>query len=291
MAPKMASIFDFAKKKPVEKKRKLENEDVPTSPKPSKVAKIDIENVPTSPKPSKVAKIDDDLTGFVGELVRSVTCPVWGGLLKKDFHSELFQKICHTLEADYAKGRQVFPPRSQIFAAFNHARWDDLKVVIIGQDPYHGVGQAHGLCFSVNHGIKPPPSLVNMYTELEADIPGFKRPMHGNLEAWARQGVLLLNASLTVLAHEANSHAKIGWQTFTDNVIKLINQKHDGVVFLLWGGFAHKKGKLVDKRKHRVLEAAHPSPLSVTKWRGCKAFSKCNAALVELGKTPIDWKN
>ena len=149
-----------------------------------------------------------------------------------------------------------------------------VRVVIIGQDPYHGASQAHGLCFSVSRGVAVPPSLRNIYTELEADVPGFKRPSHGNLESWARRGVLLLNATLTVRSGEANSHEKYGWQTFTDSVIHVLNARATPIVFILWGGFAQKKGKMINRNRHHVIEAAHPSPLSVTKFRGCKVFSK-----------------
>eukprot|EP00667_Euglena_gracilis_P015227 EG_transcript_15829 len=247
---------------------------------------------PSAPATSSSAPASPEGAGTLQkELTASIVDPKWQAVLAKQLQSTTFQKICQKLEQDTAAGETIFPPRDRIFAAFNYAKWDDLKVVIIGQDPYHDDGQAHGLCFSVNVGVAVPPSLKNMYTELESDIPGYKRPSHGNLEAWAAQGVLLLNASLTVIAHKANSHSGIGWQEFTDNVIKVISEQHSGLVFLLWGGFAQKKGKLVDKKKHRVLEAAHPSPLSANKWKGCKAFSKCNAALKELGKAPINWQN
>ena len=210
-----------------------------------------------------------------------------------EFNKEYFHKICEKLENDRFEGLQVFPPRDKIFAAFNHSTWDNLKVVIIGQDPYHKQGQAHGLSFSVNFGIAVPPSLRNIYTELENDVQGFRRPSHGNLEAWASQGVLLLNASLTVIEGKPNSHQDIGWKLFTDSVIRVINKEHDGVVFLLWGAFAKKKGQLVDRTKHRVFEAAHPSPMAANRggWFGCQAFSKCNTALMELGKLPVNWQN
>jgi uracil-DNA glycosylase len=161
--------------------------------------------------------------------------------------------------------------------------------VLLGQDPYHDDGQAHGLCFSVQGTVKPPPSLVNMFKELTTDIPGFKMPKHGNLVSWARQGVLLLNASLTVEAHKANSHSKCGWLAFTDDVLKMISASHPSrLVFLLWGGFAKKKASLIDGKKHVVIECAHPSPLSATHWFGCKTFSKCNKALEQLGKQTIE---
>ena len=185
--------------------------------------------------------------------------------------------------------KTVYPPPESVFATFNLTPLRDVRVVILGQDPYHGAHQAHGLAFSVCRGVAVPPSLKNIYTELEQDVPGFKRPAHGNLEAWARRGVLLLNASLTVRAHEANSHEKWGWQTFTDAVVRTLNQRSEPLVFILWGGFAQKKGKMINRSKHHVIEAAHPSPLSVTKFRGCKCFSKANQALVKRGMDEVDW--
>jgi uracil-DNA glycosylase len=182
----------------------------------------------------------------------------------------------------------VYPPGSLIFNAFNLTPFDKLKVVIIGQDPYHGAGQAHGLCFSVPQGIKQPPSLLNIFKELKSDL-GIEPPSHGNLEKWAKQGVLLLNASLTVNEGEANSHAQCGWQTFTDAVIKKISDEKSGVVFLLWGNFARAKKSLIDTSKHFVLEAAHPSPLSGGAFFGSRHFSKTNELLKQQGKEPIDW--
>lgn len=185
----------------------------------------------------------------------------------------------------------VFPPPELTFACLNMVPLADVRVVILGQDPYHDVGQAHGLCFSVQQGVATPRSLKNMYKELASDIPGFTPPAHGNLEAWAKQGVLLLNATLTVRAHSANSHAKFGWQLFTDAVVKLVNDHAEDVVFILWGGFAQKKGKsIISRSRHHVLEAAHPSPLSVSNFLGCKVFSKTNAFLKEKGKAPIEWE-
>ena len=161
--------------------------------------------------------------------------------------------------------------------------------MILGQDPYHDVGQAHGLCFSVAPGVRTPPSLVNIYKELATDVPKFKKPKHGCLISWARQGVLLLNATLTVDAHDANSHKDIGWQTFTDAIVQLVNRHCEHVVFILWGGFAQKKCAGINESKHRVLKAAHPSPLSAKKFYGCKVFSKANAFLKSVGKPEIDW--
>lgn len=216
--------------------------------------------------------------------------PEWKEALAEEFQNPSFAEIAAFVASERAAGT-VHPPAEQVFSAFNSAPLSKVKVVILGQDPYHEPGQAHGMCFSVLHGVRPPPSLKNMYKELEQDIPGFKTPDHGYLMQWAKQGVLLLNASLTVREghKEANSHSRCGWQKFTDEVIRILNVRSEGVVFLLWGGFAQKKGKIIDTTRHRVIESAHPSPLSVTKWRGCKTFSKCNAELSSLGRGEIDW--
>jgi uracil-DNA glycosylase len=226
----------------------------------------------------------------VATLTQSLRDAAWKEALKDEFAKPYFASIAEFVASERSKGT-VHPPAENVFEAFNVASLDDVKVVILGQDPYHEPGQAHGLCFSVPHGIKPPPSLKNMYKELVTDISGFKAPEHGNLMQWAKQGVLLLNATLTVReGHtEANSHSKCGWQQFTDAVIRVLNEHTENVVFLLWGGFAQKKGQIIDKSRHRVLESAHPSPLSFKKWQGCKAFSKCNEALRELGYTEVDW--
>lgn len=220
-------------------------------------------------------------------LAETISDPTWKAIASTTLAR--IPSIETTLAAETAAGKQIFPPLKMVFSAFNETPWDKVKVVVIGQDPYHDDGQAHGMCFSVLAGVKPPPSLKNMYKELTTDIPGFKEPNHGYLLSWAHQGVLLLNATLTVEAHKPNSHAKIGWLQFTDAVIAELSEKHSALVFLLWGGFAQKKGKKIDRQKHKVIECAHPSPLSVTQWMGCKTFSKCNEALVALGKTPIDW--
>ncbi|MGQ0829837.1 MAG: uracil-DNA glycosylase [Bacteroidota bacterium] len=183
----------------------------------------------------------------------------------------------------------VFPPGKQIFAAFDHTPFENTKVVIIGQDPYHGPGQANGLCFSVSPGIAKPPSLANIFKELEVDL-GIPIPQSGDLEPWADQGVLLLNATLTVRANQAGSHQKKGWEQFTDSVIRTISEQKKGVVFLLWGRFAHTKEELIDKNKHFILKAAHPSPLARGAFFGCKHFSKTNEILKQQGLTPIDWR-
>jgi uracil-DNA glycosylase len=184
---------------------------------------------------------------------------------------------------------EVFPPEDEVFTALQLTPLDQVKVVILGQDPYHDNGQAHGLSFSVKRGVRQPPSLVNIFKELKSDL-GIAPPKHGCLEQWARQGVLLLNAVLTVRAHEPNSHKDRGWEVFTDAVIRAVSKTQPHVVFILWGAYAQKKGKLIDARKHTVINSAHPSPLSVKKFLGSKPFSQANAALEAHGQAPIDWK-
>ena len=212
----------------------------------------------------------------------------WKTVLAAEFDKPYFPLIKKFILEQKAKGKKVYPPGPLVFNAFNLTPFHSLKVVILGQDPYHGEGQAHGLCFSVPQGIKPPPSLVNIFKEIKTDV-GIAPPNHGNLEKWARQGVLLLNASLTVNAGEANSHAACGWHTFTDAVIKKISDEKQGIVFLLWGNFAKAKKNLIDTSKHFVLEAAHPSPLSGGAFFGCRHFSTTNEILAKQGKEPIDW--
>lgn len=190
-----------------------------------------------------------------------------------------------------AMGKVVYPPDADIFNAFKLTSPDNLKVVIIGQDPYHGENQAHGLCFSVLKGNKIPPSLRNIYKELIADIPDFEAPAHGDLSSWAEQGVLLLNTVLTVEHSQAHSHKKVGWEMFTDSVISTINTEFENVIFLLWGAPAQKKAKLIDGQRHFILEAVHPSPLSAHRgFFGCKHFSKTNEILTSIGKEEIDWQ-
>ena len=212
----------------------------------------------------------------------------WKEQLAEEFDKDYFQNIILFLKTEKQAGKVIYPPGPLIFNAFNTTPFTEVKVVIIGQDPYHGDGQAMGLSFSVPDGVKPPPSLVNIYKELKTDL-NIPTPSHGNLTSWAKQGVLLLNAALTVGANDANSHSKCGWHTFTDAVIKKISDKREGVVFILWGNFARQKKELIDTDKHFVLESAHPSPFSVTKFLGNQHFSKTNKILEEQGKTPIDW--
>ncbi|XP_076093395.1 uracil-DNA glycosylase-like isoform X2 [Mytilus galloprovincialis] len=216
----------------------------------------------------------------------------WASALKDEFQKDYFKDLEVLLQKDYKKGVQVFPPKDLIFNAFNKTPLDQVKVVILGQDPYHDDGQAMGMSFSVPDGMRLPPSLKNIYKELVNDqnIKNFNvEPATGCLEKWAERGVLLINATLTVEAHKPNSHAKYGWQTFTDDVIRIISSKCSGVVFVLWGNFAHKKEKLIDSSRHSVIKTAHPSPLSFSKWLGCKCFSNVNAQLKKWNKEEINW--
>lgn len=212
----------------------------------------------------------------------------WKEKLSGEFDKEYFAGLVKFLHAEKAAGKTIYPPGGLIFNAFALTPFDKVKVVILGQDPYHGPNQAHGLSFSVPDNITPPPSLKNIYKEIENDL-GIKLNKNGNLENWARQGVFLLNAVLTVRAGEPTSHSRIGWTEFTDAVIKCISDNTQGVVFMLWGNFARSKKDLIDSSKHYILEAAHPSPLARGAFFGCRHFSKCNAILGRLGKTPIDW--
>jgi len=215
----------------------------------------------------------------------------WKQELKQEFTKAYFQQIVAFLKTEKIQGKIIYPPGSLIFNAFTQTPFHQVKVVIIGQDPYHGQGQAHGLCFSVQDGIQPPPSLINIYKEIQSDL-GIGMPArHGNLIKWAQQGVLLLNAFLTVRANEPASHSKIGWEEFTNTVIQKISDEKKGVVFLLWGKFAQEKQSLIDETKHHVLKAAHPSPFSADKgFFGCKHFSKTNELLLSEGSDPVDWK-
>ena len=212
----------------------------------------------------------------------------WLEALAEEFKQPYFAAIKQFLLDEKKRGATVFPPGPQIFNAFNRTPFDKVKVVILGQDPYHNVGQAHGLCFSVPDGIKVPPSLVNVFKEINRDL-GIEIPKTGNLEKWADQGVFLLNAMLTVEAHKAASHQKIGWQTFTNAVIRQLSKQREGVIFMLWGNFAKKKATLIDQDKHHVLMSGHPSPLSVRYFRECGHFSKANELLQAQGLEPIDW--
>ncbi len=214
----------------------------------------------------------------------------WKAVLKDEFTKDYFLQIVTFIKTEKATGKIIYPPGSLLFNAFDKTPFDKVKVVLLGQDPYHNPGQAHGLSFSVPKGITKPPSLINIFKELQSDL-GIKISVDGNLEKWAMQGVLLLNASLTVRKNEPGSHSKIGWIEFTDAIIKKISAEKKGVVFLLWGKFAQDKQPLIDETKHHVLKAAHPSPFSADKgFFGCKHFSKANEFLMQEGLQPIDWK-
>lgn len=213
----------------------------------------------------------------------------WKQVLASEFEKSYFSQLIQFVKSEYQK-HTCYPPGNQLFSAFDHTPFNDVKVVILGQDPYHGPKQANGLCFSVADGVAIPPSLQNMFKELETDL-GKPVPTSGNLERWADQGVLLLNATLTVRAHEAGSHQKKGWEQFTDAVISKISKEREGIVFLLWGGYAKKKGARIDTSKHLVLTSGHPSPLSANRgyWFGNNHFSKTNDYLKKHHKEPINW--
>ena len=212
----------------------------------------------------------------------------WKAVLADELKKPYFQELKEFVTEERAK-HKVFPPESDVFNAFTLTPYERVKVLLLGQDPYHDDGQAHGLCFSVKPGVKRPPSLVNILKELHNDL-ACKIPNNGYLTPWAEQGVMLLNAVLTVRAHKPNSHKDKGWETFTDAVIRALNARRRPVVFLLWGAYAQKKIKLIDTERHRIVTAAHPSPLSAKKFFGSKPFSAVNHALEELGETPIDWQ-
>ena len=214
--------------------------------------------------------------------------PSWFEVLKEEFDKPYFEKLVNFIKAEYST-KTIYPHGKNIFRAFELCPFDKVKVVIIGQDPYHGPGQANGLCFSVNDGVPLPPSLQNIYKEIEADL-HMEMPSTGNLDNWSRQGVLLLNATLTVRANQAGSHQRQGWEEFTDDVIKTISDRKENIVFLLWGKYAQEKGMIIDISKHHILKAPHPSPLSAhAGFFGCKHFSKTNQYLESIGKDPINW--
>ncbi len=215
----------------------------------------------------------------------------WDDIINAEKKQSYFQQTLSFVEQERTAGKIIYPPQQDVFNAFQYTPFDQVKVVVLGQDPYHGPNQAHGLCFSVLPGIKTPPSLVNIYKELAQDIPNFDVPNHGYLKSWAEQGVLLLNTVLTVEQGKANSHAKSGWETFTSHIIDALNQNGEDIVFLLWGAHAQKKGKMIDREKHHVLSGPHPSPLSAHRgFFGCRHFSMTNEILVASGRKPIDWQ-
>ncbi|MES2963131.1 MAG: uracil-DNA glycosylase [Bdellovibrionota bacterium] len=231
----------------------------------------------------KTAKLDHAVLDV--KLVAS-----WKRELIEEFSAPYMQELRAFLKAEIEASRTIYPKPSEWFAAFDHTPFEKVKVVILGQDPYHGPGQAHGLCFSVKPGVTPPPSLVNIYKELESDL-GLGRPDHGFLESWADQGVLLLNSVLTVRDGQAASHQGRGWEKFTDKAIHLLNEKRENLVFVLWGAYAQKKAQFVDRTRHLVLAGPHPSPLSAHRgFLGSRPFSKINKYLEKSGLEPIDWK-
>jgi uracil-DNA glycosylase len=212
----------------------------------------------------------------------------WRKVLADEFDKPYFKDLCAFVDQERAE-HTIYPPPEDVFNAFKATPYDRVKVLLLGQDPYHGPGQAHGMCFSVRPGVRPPPSLVNMFKELHKDL-GCKIPNHGYLQTWAERGVMLLNAVLTVRAGQPNSHKDHGWEKFTDAVIKALDARAKPVVFALWGGYAQKKAKLIQGEQHRIVKAAHPSPLSAAKFLGSKPFSAINEALEEVGQEPIDWQ-
>jgi len=286
---------------PVTKKRKRETD--AESSKPQKRAKGStltpdqkklIEEKKRAAQLKRKKRANEKLKGLQGATYTDLEDTLhssWKSKLEGEFKKPYFKKLKENLKKEEQSGATIFPPAPEVYAAFSLCPWNKLKLVILGQDPYHNVGQAEGLCFSVKKTLKKlPPSLKNMYKEAESDLDDFKHPGHGSLKEWANQGILLLNTGLTVRAHQANSHKKYGWLKFTDSVINLINKDHEGVVFLLWGGQAKKKVKMINKDKHKIVESAHPSPLSAYRgFFGSKPYTKVNKCLEELGKEPIDW--
>lgn len=215
----------------------------------------------------------------------------WTEALGEEKQQPYFQHILDTVRAERESGQVIYPPATDVFNAFKATEFNQVKVVILGQDPYHGAGQAHGLAFSVQQGVRIPPSLQNIYKELSTDIAGFQIPKHGNLQYWAEQGVLLLNTVLTVREGQAHSHAALGWETFTDKVIRQLADHRENLVFILWGSHAQKKGAFIDRNRHLVLTAVHPSPLSAARgFFGSKPFSQTNHYLQQHGLSPIDWQ-
>ncbi|XP_014256502.1 uncharacterized protein LOC106670554 [Cimex lectularius] len=247
-------------------------------------------SLPFEPKPEDIR---EEILDFSKKLpiIDPKIGPSWFKALKPEFKKPYFKKLNDFVMSE-RKSYTIYPPADKVWTWTKECSLKDIKVVILGQDPYHNPNQAHGLCFSVEIGTPPPPSLLNMYKELSTDIQGFKQPNHGYLINWARQGVLLLNACLTVRKNVPNSHKDKGWEQLTTSVIKYLNDHHEGLVFLLWGSYAQKKADFVNKKKHHVLMTVHPSPLSASRgWFGCKHFSRCNEFLTKMGKKPIDWGN
>ncbi|XP_061907290.1 uracil DNA glycosylase a isoform X1 [Entelurus aequoreus] len=267
----------------VQKKRKSsEVESEPSSPPPAPLTQEQQDLIARNKKAALKKLTSGHIPAGVGES--------WQKALAAEFAKPYFKQLMRFVD-DERKRHTVYPPPEQVFTWTKMCDVRDVKVVILGQDPYHGPNQAHGLCFSVKRPVPPPPSLENMYKELVSDIEGFQRPGHGDLTCWAKQGVLLLNAVLTVRAHQANSHKDKGWETFTDAVVQWLSNNQEGLVFILWGAYAQKKGATINRKRHHILQTAHPSPLSAHRgFFGCKHFSKANDLLEKSGKSPVDWK-
>ncbi|XP_041643458.1 uracil DNA glycosylase a isoform X2 [Cheilinus undulatus] len=269
-------------KKDLKKRKSSEVDPEPSSPGPAALSADQLERIARNKK-AALEKLASAQTppGF-GES--------WRKSLSAEFGKPYFKQLMNFVSEE-RKRHTVYPPTEDVFTWTQTCNIRDVKVVILGQDPYHGPNQAHGLCFSVKRPVPPPPSLENMYKELVSDIEGFQHPGHGDLTGWAKQGVLLLNAVLTVRAHQANSHKDKGWETFTDAVVQWLSNNLEGVVFMLWGSYAQKKGAAINRKRHHILQAVHPSPLSAHRgFFGCKHFSKANELLKKSGKAQIDWK-
>ncbi|MBN3304299.1 uracil-DNA glycosylase [Amia ocellicauda] len=279
----------------VTKKRELENE-TGVEVTPVKKPKPGGDEAPISPplSPEQLDRIERNKQAALERLAARNVPPGFGESWRKGLSEEFSKPYFIKLMSFVAEERRrytVYPPPLQVYTWTQMCDIKDVKVVILGQDPYHGPKQAHGLCFSVQRPVPPPPSLENMYKELTSDIEGFEHPGHGDLTGWAKQGVLLLNSVLTVRAHQANSHKDQGWEQFTDAVVQWLNKNLDGLVFMLWGAYAQKKGLSIDRKRHHVLQTVHPSPLSVYRgFFGCRHFSRTNELLKKSGKKPIDWK-
>ncbi|XP_023269423.1 uracil-DNA glycosylase isoform X1 [Seriola lalandi dorsalis] len=267
---------------------------VQKKPKPSAVESKPSGPPPNPLSPEQLDKIARNKRAALEKLASAHTPPGFGESWRKGLSAEFgkaYFKQLMNFVSEERKRHTVYPPAEHVFTWTQTCDIRDVKVVILGQDPYHGPNQAHGLCFSVKRPVHPPPSLENMYKELASDIEGFQHPGHGDLTEWAKQGVLLLNAVLTVRAHQANSHKDKGWETFTDAVVQWLSNNLEGLVFMLWGSYAQKKGAAINRKRHHVLQAVHPSPLSAHRgFFGCRHFSKANELLEKSGKSPIDWK-
>ncbi|XP_034728376.1 uracil DNA glycosylase a [Etheostoma cragini] len=291
------SFFSPVSKKRVSKDINEAEEDA-KDPKKRKSSAVEPEasSLPLAPlSPEQLDRIARNKRAALEKLHSSAQTPPglggsWREGLSGEFGKPYFKKLMDFVSKE-RKRHTVYPPAEHVFTWTQMCEIHDVKVVILGQDPYHGPNQAHGLCFSVKRPVHPPPSLGNMYKELETDIEGFQHPGHGDLTGWSKQGVLLLNAVLTVRAHQANSHKDQGWETFTDAVVHWLSNNLEGLVFMLWGSYAQKKGAAIDRKRHHVLQAVHPSPLSAHRgFFGCRHFSKANELLNKSGKSPINWK-